>query len=98
MKLAELNRVTNQGLEGPSTEVSIIDPVCVNCNKRFKSMQAVSIHLRLTATRHAVDFISYGNYDKKTGLKEMNRAEFNSNLLENQSHVEQTRFDVRTSK
>jgi hypothetical protein len=40
-----------------------------DCNKRFKSMRAVT----MTAARHAVNFISYGKYDKKTGLKEINR-------------------------
>ena len=33
-------------------------------------MRAVSMHLKMTATRHAVNFINYGNYDKKTGLRE----------------------------
>jgi hypothetical protein len=51
-------------------------------------MRAVSMHLRMTAARHAVNFISYGKYDKKTGIKEINRPEFNFKLLlENQSHV-----------
>ena len=58
-----------------SDKVLIIDAVCINCNKRFKSMRAVSMHLRMTATRHSVNFISYGNYDKKTGLRELNRPE-----------------------
>jgi hypothetical protein len=71
---------TNQTLEVPSTDVSTIHAVCINCNKRFKSMRAVSMHIRMTAARHAVNFITYGNYDKKTGLKEMN-----FNLLENPS-------------
>jgi len=43
--------------------------VCVNCNKRFTSMHAVGMHLKMTAARHVVNFINYGNYDKKTGLK-----------------------------
>jgi len=58
-----------------SDKVLIIDAVCINCNKRFKSMRAVSMHLRMTATRHSVNFIKYGNYDKKTGLRELNRPE-----------------------
>jgi hypothetical protein len=74
---------TNQSLEVSTTEVSIIDAVCINCNKRFKSMRAVSMHLKTTAARHAVNFISYGKYDKKTGLKAINRLKFNFNLLEN---------------
>jgi hypothetical protein len=42
-------------------------------------MRAVSMHLKLTATRHVVNFINYGNYDKKTGLKQINRPELNFN-------------------
>jgi hypothetical protein len=78
------NKGTNrslQSLQVTTTEVSIIDAVCINCNKRFRSMRAVSIHLRMTAARHAVNFISYGKYDKKTGLEKINRPKFN--LLEN---------------
>jgi hypothetical protein len=65
------NKGINQRLR--STEVSIIDAICINCNKRFKSMHAVSMHLRVTARHHSVNFINYGIYDKRTGLKEMNR-------------------------
>jgi len=43
-------------------------------------MRAVSMHLKMTATRHVVNFINYGNYDKKTGLREINRPEFNFSL------------------
>jgi hypothetical protein len=39
-------------------------------------MRAVSMHLRMTATRHAANFINYGIYDKKTGLRESNRAAY----------------------
>jgi hypothetical protein len=53
----------------------VLIAVCINCNKRFRSMRAVSMHLRMTATRHSVNFINYGNYDKKTGLRELNRPE-----------------------
>jgi hypothetical protein len=52
-------------------EVRTFDAVCVNCNKRFTSMHGVSMHLKMTAARHVVNFINYGNYDKKTGLKKM---------------------------
>ena len=41
---------------------------CTNCNKQFTSMNAVSMHLKVTAARHSVSFINYGNYNKKTGL------------------------------
>jgi hypothetical protein len=47
-----------------SVNGSSIDAVCINCNKRLGSMRAVSMHLRMTATRHAVNFINHGNYDK----------------------------------
>jgi hypothetical protein len=29
----------------------------------------------MTATRHSVNFINYGNYDKKTGVRKLNRPE-----------------------
>jgi hypothetical protein len=31
-------------------------------------MRAVSMHLKVTAARHAVIFSNHGNYDRKTGL------------------------------
>jgi hypothetical protein len=58
-----------------SDKASIIEAVCINCNKRFKSMRAVSMHLKMTATRHAVNFINYGNYSNKTGLRELNQIQ-----------------------
>ena len=66
--------------EAHSEKVWIIDAICINCNKHFTSMRSVSMHLKMTAARHVVNFINYGNYDKKTGLKEMNRPELNFNL------------------
>ncbi|MGA9149134.1 MAG: hypothetical protein WBZ36_01045 [Candidatus Nitrosopolaris sp.] len=56
-----------------SEKEGIIDAICINCNKRFTSLRALSMHLKVTAARHAVIFINYGNYDKKTGLRELNR-------------------------
>lgn len=53
---------------------SIIDAMCINCNKRFKSIRAVSMHLRITGARHIVNIINHGYYDKKTGLRETNRS------------------------
>jgi hypothetical protein len=41
----------------------IIDAICINCNKRFNSIRAVSMHLKLTARSHAVNFISSGVKD-----------------------------------
>lgn len=55
-----------------SSKVGIIDAVCINCNKRFKSIRTVSMHLRITGTRHAVSIINHGYYYKKTGLREIN--------------------------
>jgi hypothetical protein len=46
-----------------------VDAICVNCNKRFTSMRAISMHLKMTGTGHVVNFINYGAYDKKTGLR-----------------------------
>ncbi len=40
-------------------------------------MGSISMHLKATANRHAVNFISYGNYDKKTGLRERRRPDLN---------------------
>jgi hypothetical protein len=60
-------------IEIPSHKVWTIEAACINCNKRFTSMRAVTMHLKMTATRHVVNFINYGNYDKKTGLREINR-------------------------
>src|SRR5215469_2498887 len=64
-------------LETYSDKLWVINAVCINCNKRFKSMHAVSMHLKVTAARHAITFINYGNYDRKTGLREMNRGVLN---------------------
>lgn len=52
-----------------SDNASVIDAICINCNKRFKSMRAVTMHLKATAARHVVNFINYGKYDKNTGLR-----------------------------
>jgi hypothetical protein len=59
-------------LEVQADKLAGIYAVCINCNKRFTSMRAVSMHLKVTAARHAVIFSNYGNYDKKTGLRTNN--------------------------
>lgn len=46
----------------------VIEAACINCNKRFTSMRAVSWHLKMTATRHTVNIIDHGDYDRNTGL------------------------------
>jgi len=38
-------------------------------------MRAVSMHLKGTANRHAVNFMNRGRYDKKTGLMETSRSQ-----------------------
>ena len=55
-------------------KVAGIYAVCINCNKRFTSMRAVSMHLKGTANRHVVVFSNHGNYDKKTGIRINNYA------------------------
>ncbi len=87
------NKETNQRLDVPSTaSVSIIDAICINCNKRFKSMHAVSMHLRVTARRHRVNIINYGIYDKRTGLKEMNRPKLNFRDIRHIRKADSTTF------
>ncbi len=54
-------------LEADSSKIGIIDAMCI------KSIRAVSMHLRITGARHTVNIINHGVYDKKTGLREMNR-------------------------
>ena len=55
--------------EVQADKVAGISAVCLNCNKRFTSMRAVSMHLKVTAACHTVIFSNHGNYDKKTGLR-----------------------------
>ena len=43
-------------LEIQADKVADIYAVCINCNKRFTSMRSVSMHLKGTANRHAVNF------------------------------------------
>ncbi|MGC2574432.1 MAG: hypothetical protein WA364_23205 [Candidatus Nitrosopolaris sp.] len=62
------------GIELPAYNEWNIDAICANCNKRFKSMRSVSMHLKMTAARHTVNIIDHRNYDKKTGLKLMNTS------------------------
>jgi hypothetical protein len=66
--------------EAHSDKVRIIDAICINCNKRFTSMRAVSMHLKMTGTRHVVTFKNHGNYETKTGLREPDSPESNFNL------------------
>jgi|SRR5215813_7057325 len=65
MSSGEINREALR--EAHPDKVWIIYAVCINCNKRFTSMRAISMHLKMTATRHVVNFINYGGYNKKTG-------------------------------
>ena len=61
--------MTNEPSEIHSNKVWIIDAICVNCNKRFTSKRAVTMHLKMTGMRHVVNFINHGEYNKKTGLR-----------------------------
>ena len=47
-----------------------LDAMCINCHKRFKSIRAITMHLKLTGTRHSVKIIAHGNYNKRTGLRD----------------------------
>jgi len=55
-----------------------VNAVCNYCNKRYTSMHSISMRLNATANRHAVNFVNRGKYDKKTGLRERSRSEWNS--------------------
>jgi hypothetical protein len=64
--LNQLSKRSSVRLEAHSGKGGDIDALCINCNKRFKSIRAVSMHLRITGARHAVNIINLGYYDKKT--------------------------------
>ena len=68
---------SSERAEAHSDKVGDIDALCINCTKRFKSIRAVSMHLRITGARHVVNIINHGYYDKKTGLKQMNHGVLN---------------------
>ena len=72
-QLADSEGRTAVGIEINSDKLCI-DAVCINCNKRFTSMRAISMHLRMTTARHIVNFINYENYNRKTGLTEISLA------------------------
>ena len=70
-----MSQLSSEGrLDVQSDKVWIIDAICINCNKRFKSVRAVTMHLKMTAARHAVNFIDHGNYNKNTGLRKLKRV------------------------
>jgi len=72
--------MTNEPISEINYDKVWVDAECINCNKRFSSMRGVSMHLKVTANRHAVNFVNRGKYDKKTGLRERSRPELNSPL------------------
>jgi hypothetical protein len=77
-------------LELSSDKVADIYAVCVNCNKRFTSIRAISMHLKVAAARHAVTFSNHGVYDKKTGLRTSNCANYyNSGIPERLNRVDE---------
>ena len=48
------------------------------------------MHLRITGARNVVNIINHGYYDKKTGLREINR------VLNQSSHATSDAASVRT--
>jgi hypothetical protein len=56
-----------------SDNASVVDAICTDCNKRFRSMRAVTMHLKITAASHVVNFIDFGKYDKSTGFRSIKR-------------------------
>ena len=74
-------------VEAHSGKEGDIDALCVNCNKRFKSIRAVSMHLRITGAHHVVNIINHGFY----GLREINR------VLNQSSHATSDAASVRTA-
>jgi len=75
-----MNQLPSATLDLNSDKVADIYAVCINCNKRFTSIRAISMHLKVTAARHAVIFSNHGNYDKKTGLRTNNYAKYYNSL------------------
>ena len=72
--------MTNEPTSQANSDKMRVDAICIHCNKRFTSMRSVSMHLKGTANRHAVNFINRGKYDKKTGIKQISRSELDSTL------------------
>ena len=60
----------NEPSSEPNSDNLSVDAVWIYCNKRFTSMRSISVHLKGTANRHAVNFVNRGKYNKKTGLRE----------------------------
>ena len=85
-----MNQLSSATLDLNSDKVADIYAVCVNCNKRFTSIRAISMHLKVTAARHAVTFSNHGVYDKKTGLRTNNCANYyNSGIPERLNRVDE---------
>jgi hypothetical protein len=94
METISLNQSSKRSsvrLETHSCKVGDIEALCVNCNKHFKSIRAVSMHLRITGARHVVNIVNHGYYDKKTGLRVMNRGVINQS-----SHATSDAANVRS--
>ena len=56
-------------------DYNAIKAICNNCSKRFESVCAITMHLSTTGGRHTVYFLEYGNYNRNTGIKEMNKID-----------------------
>jgi hypothetical protein len=72
--------MTNEPFSESYSENLSVYAICIYCNKRSTSMRSICMHLKVTANRHAVNFVNRGKYDKKTGLRERSRSESNSTL------------------
>jgi hypothetical protein len=46
-----------------------IKAICNNCGKQFKSMRAITMHLKITGARHTVNLLDHGNYNINTGMR-----------------------------
>jgi hypothetical protein len=68
-----LSQATLSRIDVHCDKAYIINAVCINCNRRFKSTRGVNMHSKMNATRHVVNFIDYGNYDKRGFRNELSR-------------------------
>jgi hypothetical protein len=50
--------MTNEPFSESYSENLSVYAICIYCNKRFTSMRSISMHLKGTANRHAVNFVN----------------------------------------
>ena len=75
--VGNIGRITTDNQTGKN-----IKAICNNCNKRSKSMRAITMHLKMTGVRHHVNFIDYGNYNKNTGMLDKPKSNSKPNAIE----------------